>query len=259
MKKIYLFTFLTLFFFSVHSQTYSTGTVVLNPSIGYSVEFEVNTAGNIVTMTLIGPDSIWLGVGLDINLGLGMGNLGDDCVAFNSSGLQDLNMPAGVGPPNLDATQNWSLDSNITSGGFRTIIATRDRDTGDPNDYVFPATATSFPVLYAFGNGAIAFGYHSANYGVAIANLTLGVNDITEQLNFKISPNPSSTQFDIKLSDGIINAQVEIHDVLGKKIISKNINALNSNVNVANWNRGVYLVKVNADGMGQTTKRFLKK
>ena len=52
-----------------------------------------------------------------------------------------------------DASQDWSQSSNTgTTSGVRTIVATRDLNTNDSNDYVFTTTTQSLPLLWAKGS-----------------------------------------------------------------------------------------------------------
>lgn len=252
MKKITLI--LTLFLTTIgFAQSWSTGPVEV--TTGYTIQFDVNTNTNIVTLTMIGPDDIWLGVGPGISAGLGMGNFGDDAIVFNSSGLEDRNMPAGTSTPNLDASQDWSVQSNTTSLGTRTLIATRSRDTGDPNDFVFPTTGGALPFLWAQGS-SLSFGYHGSSKGGVVANLTLGISnfDLSE---FKIFPNPVTSEFNIELPNGIESARIEILDVLGKQLVFNEISKLNSVVDVSAINSGIYVVRV-SHGNSSHTKRIIK-
>ena len=254
MKKITLCIFLLITSFSF-SQTYSTGPVVV--TAGYTIQFDVDSNSNIVTLTLIGPANQWLGVGPGISAGLGMGNLGDDAIVYNSSGLQDRNMPSGTGTPNLDASQDWNVcpTCDTVDGSTRTVIATRARDTGDSNDFVFPTTSGALPILWAKGS-SLSFGYHGGTRGGVVANLTLGSEDF-EISNFKIVPNPVTSEFSIELPARVETAQMQIFDVLGKQLILNEISKLNSTVDVTGLQSGVYMVRV-SNGNSSQTKRIIK-
>jgi hypothetical protein len=74
---------------------------------------------------------------------------------------------------------------------------------------------------------------------------------------FKISPNPGRNELNIILptSDGDMN--LEVFDVLGKRVYKGLITQLTSSVNVTNWKSGVYLVRISTNEIIQT-KRFIK-
>lgn len=89
------------------------------------------------------------------------------------------------------------------------------------------------------------------------ASTTLSTNDEVFTNDFSIYPNPSSSKLKIALPTTLNNAKVEVHDILGKRIYSQNMNTVNKSIDVSQWNSGVYLVKVSSDTSSQT-KRFIK-
>ena len=89
------------------------------------------------------------------------------------------------------------------------------------------------------------------------ASTTLSTQDLKVDNDFEISPNPASSKLNIKLSNALDNANVTVYNVLGKKVYSKSLSTLESSINVANWNTGVYLVRVSTDSQ-TITKRFVK-
>ncbi|WP_299390454.1 T9SS type A sorting domain-containing protein [uncultured Gelidibacter sp.] len=75
--------------------------------------------------------------------------------------------------------------------------------------------------------------------------------------DFKMTPNPSHSKFELKLPSGLNNVKLDIFDVLGKKVLTKALSKLSSTIDVSKWNDGVYLVKVTSDS-GTHIKRFIK-
>jgi hypothetical protein len=61
----------------------------------------------------------------------------------------------------------------------------------------------------------------------------------------------------INLNPRIGNARLQVYDVLGKRIMDKEISDINSSVNVSNWNNGIYIVRVISGDLSET-KRFVK-
>ncbi len=252
MKKITLFIFLLSISFGF-GQSWTTGTVTLDS--GFTVKFDVDSSTSLVTMTLIGSSNVWLGVAPGVSAGNMMGNAGDDVVVYNSIGLQDRNMPAGNGQPNLDASQDWTVMTNTTSLGVRTIVATRAINTGDANDYVFPTANGPIPIVWAKGGG-LTFGYRTGGRGGTVANLTLGVDRFV-LTDFSVSPNPSAANFTITLPTKSNTAKVEVYNMLGKQILTKQLEEKQTNIEASQWNSGMYLIKVTVDDFTQT-KRFVK-
>jgi hypothetical protein len=74
---------------------------------------------------------------------------------------------------------------------------------------------------------------------------------------FTISPNPAKTTLSIKLPNANAELQLEVFDVLGKRVYKGLITELVSSINVASWKSGVYLVRITDDKTTQT-KRFIK-
>ncbi|WGD34953.1 T9SS type A sorting domain-containing protein [Olleya sp. YS] len=262
MRKITLLLFLITAPFAF-AQTWSTGTVTLDSD--FTVQFDITSS--TVTMTMIGPSNRWLGVALTNTNYSGGGSMGqfsgDDTVIYVSNSLSDRFMPSGNGTPNTDATQNWSVSSNTVSGSVRTIVGTRARDTGDSNDFVFPASDDNFVIVWAKGgaNSENALAYHSGGRNATMASTTLSVPTFEDTLtSIQIYPNPASTTLNIEVptqfEDGLT---IEVYDVLGKRVLLQTINQLNTSLSISAWNDGVYLMKISSLKDGKSvTKRFVK-
>ncbi|WP_298903376.1 T9SS type A sorting domain-containing protein [uncultured Psychroserpens sp.] len=89
------------------------------------------------------------------------------------------------------------------------------------------------------------------------ASTTLSTQELQTQNDFEISPNPASSKLNIKLSNALDNANVTVYNVLGKKVHAKNLNAIESSIDVSNWKTGVYLVRISTNKQ-TITKRFVK-
>ncbi|NNL16957.1 MAG: T9SS type A sorting domain-containing protein [Flavobacteriaceae bacterium] len=253
MKKITLFFILFLSAIISFSQTYSTGLMTFNGSYTGQVDVTAST----VTLTLNGPDDRWLGIGFGVTC---MTNNNDDVVMFDGTDLTDRNY---VGIGNLPATdglsnQDWAITSNTTNGGTRTLIATRDRDTGDSNDFVFPLAEGGINFVWAYrASPGFTLSSHGGNRGSLAAGFTLGLDDFIVTLDFNISPNPVKNSFDIELPQSVYHANIDIFDVYGKKIYKGIVSNLNSNLDVTSWNNGIYLVRITSN-IGTQTKRLIK-
>jgi len=90
-----------------------------------------------------------------------------------------------------------------------------------------------------------------------VAEGALSVEDFVKGPSFTISPNPAREYMNIELNPRIQNATLQVYDVLGKQIIDKQISDIDSNVNVSNWNNGIYIVRVTSGDLSET-KRFVK-
>ncbi|RYH72893.1 T9SS type A sorting domain-containing protein [Flavobacteriaceae bacterium 144Ye] len=245
------------------SQTYSTGMMELSttPGLEYSAQIDVTT--DEVTLTLIGPSDRWLGLGFDA---VSMTS-GRDVVIFDGTDLTDRHFgypgqpndePAIGFTPTLDERQDWTIMSNNVTSGVRTLVATRDRDTGNVNDYVFTTSTSSINLVWARGfESSFVLDYHGfSNRGITMESFTLS-NEEVVATEFSIAPNPAKSRFNISVPrmDGVV--KMEVFDVLGKKIYTKELNQLSTTIDISKWNSGVYLVRL-ATKNNISTKRFVK-
>jgi hypothetical protein len=88
-----------------------------------------------------------------------------------------------------------------------------------------------------------------------VALTTLNVNEQNLSNDFKIIQNPSSSKLILSLPNSETN--LDVFDVLGKKILTKQLSGFTSSIDVSKWNSGVYLVRVTSNDRIQT-KRFVK-
>ena len=254
MKKI---TFILTFLFTSYgfAQNVSTGVVPL--TTGFTVKFDVNGTTNKVTMTMVGPDDKWLAVGLNVNSGNSMGSSGDDVIIYhgNPGTLSDRNFTGGFNAPNPDSSQDWFLDSNTTTAsGVRTIVATRDLNTGDSKDYVFTTTNnTSFPILWAKGS-SLNLAFHAAMGG---KSSTLSTEAIATVPEFKVYPNPTQKTLNVEFPTSIQKARVAVYNVLGSLVLQTEMDQFNSKINTSAWNSGVYIMNISTSNFSQT-KRIIK-
>ena len=250
MKKI---TFILTFLMASYgfAQNVSTGVVTLTP--GFTVQFDVNGSTEKVTMTMVGPSDVWLGVALNTNLGNSMGTGGEDVILYDSTGLKDRNLTGAQNAPNIDASQDWTQMSNTESDNVRTIVATRALNTGDSKDYVFTTATTSLPMLWAKGS-SLVLNYHASRGGAAA---TLGTTTIALP-EFNVYPNPTAKELNVQFPASIKEANISVYSVLGTLIFQSNMGKLNTKINTSEWNTGVYLMNISTPQFSQT-KRIIKR
>jgi len=90
-----------------------------------------------------------------------------------------------------------------------------------------------------------------------IPSTTLGVEEFTDVNEFSIYPNPSTSLLNIDVLQLDATMNLDIYNILGKKVLSKKINNLKSSINVSQWHSGVYLIRLSTDD-ATITKRFVK-
>lgn len=69
-----------------------------------------------------------------------------------------------------------------------------------------------------------------------------GVDEIASQKTISLMPNPAKDYFNI---EGVDMIDVEVYNAIGQKIDAVNVNNDNVQINIANYEAGIYLVKIN--------------
>jgi Secretion system C-terminal sorting domain len=71
------------------------------------------------------------------------------------------------------------------------------------------------------------------------------VNASVQMLTFaKVSPNPAVNNFNLSVSDDLLNSTYNIVDATGKVVLSNTISNTNQDIDVANISTGVYYIKI---------------
>lgn len=172
-KKTYLLLLLLIGLSqSIISQTYSTGTVNLSSTSGLEMTVKIEVS-NEVKITLTGPTGRWFSLGFNASSMVS----GTDVVSVHSVGnlnAFDCSL-TGFSAPVVDASQNWTIISDLVAGSVRTVIATRALNTGEINDYIFNASPSTISLIWARSSSATyTYGYHGgSNRGIVSANLAL--------------------------------------------------------------------------------------
>jgi len=253
--KNFTLTLLALFIFSsITGQTFSTGTITFpSPLSEYYVKIDVTPT--LVTLTQIMPSNKWYS--LAFNNGGSMDS-GDVIAFINSANISDRTL-AGLQVPPADAVQSWTTTSNTVVGSTRTVVSTRALNTGEPDDYVFSASAGSINLACSRASsasfslaphGGSANAVTTASYAVTLANTEFVLDD------FKMFPNPAKASTNIELPSNIDKAVVKIYDNLGRVVKNQSITNLDSLVSTSDLTTGSYLVVVRTD-YGNATKTLL--
>ena len=255
MKKITLILSLLI---SAYGFAQNTSTGVVQLTSDYSVQFDVDSSTDIVTMTIVGPSSLWLGVSFGGCNYAPMGCGGDDAIIYSSAGLSDRNMTGATEVPNVDSSQDWNLVSNDVVSDIRTIVATRATSTGDSNDFTFPTGSdTPIKILWAKGGSLSLQSYHASKGASYASFATLGTSDIISIPEFNIYPNPVTNELSVEFPSAVTQATISVYSVLGTLVYSSTMEQWNSKINTSEWNTGVYLMNINAANFSQT-KRIIK-
>lgn len=248
MKKITLFLFI-LSSTIASSQVKTTGQLTF--VTGLSGELTLDNGTAIATLTLKGPSNRWIAFKLG-SFTTAM-SASPDGVYYNGTTVVDGN----GGQLTTDATQNWTLVSNVVTGSTRTIVATRPFSTGDTNDFAINFTDNNIDVAAAFGPTDDSFDleYHGANRAKFLNTplSTLGVEDFSLRAT-QIYPNPSNGEFLVKAKTTL--QKINIYSQTGAFI--KSVEVKNETdtpeVNVKGLQTGIYLLEL----VNETEKSWKK-
>lgn len=103
-----------------------------------------------------------------------------------------------------------------------------------------------------------SYSFKSTSNIVSVGNISLSKDQIGFlQSDFKMTPNPAHSKFELTVPNLNEDVKIEVFDVLGKRILYKILSKPITVFNVTDWNSGVYLVRLTSDS-GTQTKRLLK-
>ncbi|MES2811424.1 MAG: T9SS type A sorting domain-containing protein [Bacteroidota bacterium] len=250
---ILLFVTTILIIPGLSAQAYTTGMITFFSDNFYSGKIDVNST--TVTVTLVGPNTSWLGIGFDVT---SMDDIGKDVIIFDGTSITDRSFNGeGITPPT--DTQNWTLVSNLNntpSAGFRTVTMTRARIATQATDYTFQLDAQALNILFARRLGFTAIGYHGlGNCGATTVNLTLGREDF-EVDAFKMYPNPSKEYLTIELPQQIYSGEMKIYDTLGRVVRKQSITHSENKIETVSLTSGTYMVVLRTE-YGNATKNLV--
>lgn len=181
-------------------------------------------------------------------------------VALHAQTTHMLNWQIGSTSPTTDLTINvgdtvewtWTdaaphtVQNNV--GSTETFNSGMLTGIGQKFSYTF-----NFPGVNPYFCGIHGAGNMS---GTITVQSILGIGENEKEL-FAVYPNPASSFLNLKLSQTLNEVQVDVFDVLGKKIFSRRNMNTNKPINISRWNSGVYLIRLTSERTTQT-KRFVK-
>ncbi len=215
--------------------------IILSTTPGLEYEASIETDESGVTLTLVGPSDRWLAFGFGVT---SMTN-GGDVVIFDGTNLSDRTF-VGFVQPQIDAVQNWTIESNTVQGNVRTLVATRALDAGSSN-FLFQNDGQNFPVVWARGNGStFSISNHGgANRGSAVAEFeTLSNQDFSIVASWEFFPNPTRGEITMNIPQTLLGEAIEIYNLLGRRVVTQRISTIQEQMQLDNLSKGNYLVRI---------------
>ena len=180
-------------------------------------------------------------------------------LSLNAQTTHDLDWYTGMGS-NVDLTIDvgdtvrwtWtSINHTVTSN----VGSTETFDSG----FLGPIGSTFSHTFTLEGTNPYYCAIHGAlsMSGTITVQNSLGLNEESIS-SFKMFPNPSNSMLKLKFPKHITSGNITVFDILGKELFTKNIESSNNlELNISNWNEGIYLIKVKSETISQT-KQFIK-
>jgi hypothetical protein len=174
---------------------------------------------------------------------------------FNDGPMFDTNITIEVGD-----TVVWEWEPNAMHHNIKSVAGSTETfgTPGDENATFNAPYSYSYTFTQVGTNDFVCQPHQTFMYGsvtvVPEGTLSTGTFD---KVDFKIAPNPAKKKLNITLPNAQQNASVEVFDVLGKRVYAGEINTLKKTIDVSEWNKGLYLVRITSDN-GSQTKRLIK-
>jgi len=246
------------------TDTSNTITITAPPAIVATAQttnitcFGANDGGSFVTATGGNPNYTvnWPGNGSGFSIGsLPPGN--HNYIVTDANGCNITNTITVTEPPlltvtsvitNVTTTNNGAIDVTAAGGTPTYSYTWSNAATTEDLTGLLPGTYT---VTVTDANGC----------NVVLANNVLnvvGLNDESLDLGLKIYPNPNSGTFTINALNTSDKIDVQVFDLLGKKVLQ--LNQVNTKTTVTlNERDGVYLVKIKSGNDIRVQKVILKR
>ncbi|MQP25286.1 T9SS type A sorting domain-containing protein [Flavobacterium sp. LMO8] len=238
---------------SATPDTFMTGTTVLTPNTWYHATFvfENNNSlrlylnGNLEASVAIGNRTLR---NSDNRLRIGVGNIASEYfngdidevrvwnIALSQTDIMNTMNCEAQTQPELVAYYKFNQGNDSVNNS--TVTSLLDSSSNGNN-----GTLTNFTLTGTTSNWRSGSTITTGNTCV-----TLGSSDFENSANSTIYPNPSNGIFNIVSQQ---NVSIEIYDLLGKLVLNQHVIIGTNNVDISNFNNGVYLLKV-TDGNGNS-------
>lgn len=100
-------------------------------------------------------------------------------------------------------------------------------------------------------------GYGIPNLSLALSQ-GLSVDEVSiPENNLAVFPNPVSNELNVQLPSNHEIGKVTLYNILGKKVLESEVSQTKQKINVSSFSKGVYLLKLEADGLSKTLKLII--
>lgn len=253
MKKNYILLLITLTsYFVATAQIKETAVTTIGTM---TVKISLNQATSLATITLTGPSTRWMSLGLDCSTMQG----NKDVISYGTALLDRSFSTATHVQPLTDTQNNLTLESNTVAGTTRTLVISRPFNTGDANDHVFDFNANSLNIVWGVGPGTDLGVKHSTKGATTLTFTTLGTATYTLDNSLLVSPNPSTGIISLKNPSNFAIQTIRLFDNQAKIIKTWNYtddNFTSNTLDLSDQSKGVYYLEITAD-TDKTVKKII--
>lgn len=104
-----------------------------------------------------------------------------------------------------------------------------------------------------------AIGFPNAHWVMTITGVNnLGVTEIINSKDLQVYPNPVKDVLNFKMANSLKAESIELYDMMGRKVNSTPASKMSTGLNVANYPKGTYILKVKANDGKVYIQKILK-
>jgi len=264
---------------------------VLNPTIGQKVSFTDLSSNKPTTYSWsVSPGT----VGTEWNFSdLTNSNSPNPKLQFNTAGSYSITMTtSNLYGSDAKTKTNYIIVSGASSGGkpvakfiadknnvyYADTVTLIDQSDSVPNIWSWSITPSTF--VYVGGTTAVsqnpklmftATGFYTVTLIATNANgsdtatrvdyiavYNVGVKELAGKGNMNIWPNPSEGSISIRMTEAAAKSSLEISDMMGRVVYSKQAESSEMNLDLGGLDKGVYILRVNANNSTYTQRLILK-
>ncbi|MDN3724984.1 S8 family peptidase [Aequorivita sp. SDUM287046] len=143
---------------------------------------------------------------------------------------------------NVTTASGTSFSSPITAGAVASLWSAVPTLK---NDVVMQAIRESAD---RYNSPTDQYGYGIPDFGTALNSLlTIGVEEQLLDSHFALYPNPVTTEINISFPKNAENAEFMLFNILGERLLQKNISAMKNRIDVSGLASGMYIASITSN------------
>src|SRR6185312_14564285 len=93
--------------------------------------------------------------------------------------------------------------------------------------------------------------------GVIVLSGSAGINQLSNNYQVTIYPNPNNGNFTIKVADALKQVSADVYNSIGELVLHNNINTGEKEIQLTGLSEGIYFVNIFAEGIKFSTQRIV--